>query len=277
MPRNPRFPIFVPSKGRFNSGLTMKALDRIGVNYQLVIQPREREQYAARFDPSKFLLLPDSLDGLVPTRNWIWDYAKERGFPYYWTIDDNIRGFYRLNRNLKVPVADGAIFCAAEDFTERYENLAISGFHYFMFASRKEKNPPLEFNTRVYSNMLIRTDIPFRNRGVYNDDTDLCLRVLKAGWCTVLFMAFLIEKSVTMTVKGGMTPQYQGDGRLKMAQELENYHPDVVKIRRKWGRYQHHVDYRPFKKNKLIRKQGIEIPNKPNEYGMKLVRLDKSE
>ena len=43
------------------------------------------------------------------------------------------------------------------------------------------------------------------------------------------------------------------DGRLLMARSLQRQHPDVVKIVRKWGRWQHHVDYRPFKANKLLR------------------------
>ncbi len=102
--------------------------------------------------------------------------------------------------------------------------------------------------------MLIKTDAPFRNEGFYNDDTDLCLRVLKAGFCTVQFNAFLIYKAATMTVKGGMTPHYQDDGRYKMAKELADKHPDVVTITQKYGRYQHQVNYEPFKKNKLILK-----------------------
>ncbi len=70
---------------------------------------------------------------------------------------------------------------------------------------------------------------------------------------------------------GGNTDElYRGDGRLKMAKQLENRHPDVVKIRRRFGRWQHVVNYRPFKKNKLIRKSGIGVPNKTNEYGMKI-------
>ncbi len=78
-----------------------------------------------------------------------------------------------------------------------------------------------------------------------------------------------------MVCKGGNTDElYKGNGRLLMAQSLENQHPDVVKITRKWNRYQHSVDYRPFKNNRLIRKAGIEIPSMPNEYGMKLVKLN---
>jgi hypothetical protein len=50
-------------------------------------------------------------------------------------------------------------------------------------------------------------------------------------------------------------------------------HPDVSRLVWKFNRWHHHVDYRRFRKNQLIRKPGIEIPTEPNEYGMRLVRL----
>jgi hypothetical protein len=76
-----------------------------------------------------------------------------------------------------------------------------------------------------------------------------------------------------MTMKGGNTDDlYKDDGRLLMAQSLQQQHPDVVKITRKWGRWQHKVDYRPFKANRLIKKEGIVIPDGVNNYGMVLVK-----
>jgi hypothetical protein len=68
-----------------------------------------------------------------------------------------------------------------------------------------------------------------------------------------------------------MTPYYQSDGRWKMAEELRRKHPDVTKVFWKWGRWQHHVDYRPFRKNKLIRRPGLVVPAAVNNYGMRLV------
>jgi hypothetical protein len=270
---NPKYPIFIPTKARWELRHTIKVLERISVPFHAVVQPQEYDQYAAVIsDPSQIIVLPPDIQGLVPTRNWIWDYAQSLGVPYFWTFDDNIREFYRLNKNIKMPVASGTFLYIIEDFVERYINFAISGMHYAMFAPRKDKCPPLVLNSRVYSNMLIKTDIPYRNRGVYNDDTDLCLRVLKDGWCTVQFNAFLAEKLPTMKVQGGNTPIYQGDGRLKMAQSLQAQHPDVTKIAWKWGRWQHQVDYRPFKKNRPILRPGVVIPDEPNNYGMKLVK-----
>lgn len=247
----------------------------MNVPYTAFIEPQEYKQYAAIVNPDKLHVMPHRDKGLVVTRNYIWDYAqRELKTPYFWTFDDNIRCIYRMHQNKRIKMLDGTPLRIIEEFTERYENLYIAGMHYRMFAPSDQKLPPVAFNTRVYSNMLIKTDIPYRNEGFYNDDTDLCLRVLKNGYCTAIFYAFLVDKIRTQTISGGMTPYYQGDGRWQMAEELRQKHPDVVKIIRKWGRWQHQVDYRPFKKNRLILKEGVEIPEGVNNYGMVLVRKD---
>jgi hypothetical protein len=270
---NPRSPVYIISKGRADTRLTSKALEALGVPYSIVVEPQEREEYANVIDSDKILELPFSNlgQGSIPARNWVWEHALSTGAEKHWILDDNIDGFYRLNYNLKTPVGDGTIFRVAEDFVDRYENVAEAGFNYFMFASRKKKMPPFTLNTRIYSCILLRNDLEYRWRGRYNEDTDLSLRILKDGHCTVLFNAFLARKSQTMTMKGGNSDDlYKDDGRLKMAESLVEQHPDVAKVSVKWGRYQHHVDYSPFRFNKLKRKPGLEIKSGPDNYGMVL-------
>jgi hypothetical protein len=58
-----------------------------------------------------------------------------------------------------------------------------------------------------------------------------------------------------------------------MAQSLQEQHPDIVKITRKWGRWQHSVNFRMFRGNALIPKPGIIIPSAANNYGMELEHL----
>ena len=272
---NPDFPVFVPTKGRWNTPFTIKALQSIGVPFKAVIESQEYDAYAAVIGEENLIVLPHQNKGLTITRNWIWDYAQyELKTPYFWTMDDNIREFYRLHQNIKYRVDSGTFLRVMEQFAQRYTNLFICGMAYEMFVPRKQKSPPFILNTRIYSNMLIRTDIPFRNVTFYNDDTDLCLRILKAGFCTVQFCAFLASKIATMQVKGGMTDYYEKTNkRLEFAQELQRAHPDVVKIVWRYNRWHHQVDYRPFKNNKLIRKSGVEIPEGTDNYGMKLVRI----
>lgn len=270
---NPSYPVYVISKGRWESRLTIKALEKMRVPFHVVIEPQEYEQYAEVVDKSKILVLPFSNLGLgsIPARNWVWEHSVSIGAARHWILDDNIAGFARLNRNFKILVASGTIFKCAEDFVDRYENVALAGFHYWMFAKRKQKLPPFYGNHRIYSCILINNSIPHRWRGRYNEDTDLSLRILKDGWCTVLFLAFLAYKATTMTMKGGNTDElYKEDGRLKMAQSLVEQHPDITTISWKFGRWQHQVDYSGFKKNNLKLKAGVEIKQGIDNYGMVL-------
>lgn len=274
---NPQYPVYVISKGRWESRLTSKALEKISVPYRIVIEPQEHDDYAAVIDAAKILVLPFSNlgQGSIPARNWIWEHSIGEGWERHWILDDNIRYFYRLQNNQKYRMTSGISFRAIEDFVGRYENVALAGMQYELLAPKKYRSKPFILNTRIYSNILIKNDIPYRWRGRYDEDTDLSLRVLKDGWCTILFYAFLADKVATMQMKGGNTDElYQNNGRLLMAQSLQQQHPDVVKITRKWGRWQHQVDYRPFKLNKLIRKEGIEIPQGVNNYGMVLVERE---
>ena len=277
---NPRYPVYVISKGRWESRLTVKALTAMQVPHRVVIEPQEHEQYASVMPEESLLVLPFSNlgQGSIPARNWVWEHAIGEGHVRHWILDDNIREFYRLHQNIKYRVDSGITFAVCEDFADRYENVALAGMQYESFCPRKKAFPPFVLNTRIYSCILIQNDIPYRWRGRYNEDTDLSLRALRDGWCTVLFNAFLAKKTATMTMRGGNTESLyklqNEDGRLLMAQSLQQQHPDVTTITRKWGRWQHQVDYRPFKCNRLIRKPGVEIPDGVNNYGMKLVHLE---
>ena len=245
------------------------------LDYKIVIEKPEFEEYNKHVDSKKILILPFVNQGLVASRNWIWDHAQKNGFEKYWTLDDNIREVYRLNRNRRIRVGSGVVFKILEDFGARFLNMPILGMHYKMFAPRGLNKPPFITNTRVYSNMLITTDykdrygLPYRFRDFYNDDTDLCLRMLKDGNCLIQTYAFLIDKSTTMKVKGGNTGCYQDDGRYKMALSLRNQHPDVTAIVERYGRWQHFVNYDRFRNNKLMR-SSVAIANGINEYGLKL-------
>jgi len=273
---NPKYPIYIISKGRWESRLTSKALEKIKVPYRIIIEPQEYDNYADVINKKKILVLPFSNlgQGSIPARNWVWEHSIKRGTKRHWILDDNISLFARLNNNLKVPVNSGNMFKCAEDFIDRYKNIAISGFNYWMFAPRKQKVRPFTLNTRIYSCILIKNNLHIRWRGRYNEDTDLSIRVLKSGLCTLLFNAFLCYKITTMTMKGGNTDElYKDDGRLKMAKSLMYQHPDIVTVVWKWNRWQHQVDYSKFKNNTLLRNNTYKEKKCINNYGMELVRI----
>ena len=275
---NPKYPVYVISKGRWESRLTSKALERMKVPYHIVVEPQEFDNYASVIDKQKILTLPFSNlgQGSIPARNWVWEHSISVNAKKHWIMDDNIYDFYRLNRNTRNIVQTGTIFKICEDFTDRYENVPISGLNYRFFMVPTDSHPPYYLNTRVYSCILIDNTLKHRWRGRYNEDTDLCIRALKDGFCTILFNAFLQEKAGTMTVKGGNTDElYADDGRLKMAKSLQEQHPDICTITWKFNRWQHQVNYTVFEKNKLIRKKNVEIKQGIDNYGLVLNTFDK--
>lgn len=256
----------------------MKAFDEAGIPYRAVVEPQEADEYARYIPRDRLVVTPHRDEGVTVTRNFIWDLAAEEGHDRYWSFDDNIGGLFRFHYNLKTPMADGTALAVIEDFVERYNNVPIAGMNYFMFASRKVGNQPAFYlNTRVYSNMLIETDVRYPDTGkpvrfvtFFNEDTDICLRVLKAGYCTFLVNAFLIDKAHTMTMKGGNTEYYEATERRKeFVEELRREHPDLVELTEKWGRWHHHVDYSGFRQQPVLR-EGVEIPDGNNEYGLVL-------
>lgn len=295
---NPKYPVFIVSKGRYETMLTSRSLNRMCVPHRIVIEPQEEQLYKDALEKFKLkyaslIVAPFSNHGDGPgrARNYAWDVAVAEGTGRHWVLDDNIADFYRLHKNERIRVESGAIFRAAEDFVDRYENVPISGFQYRFFIAPNQKYPPYVKNTRIYSCLLIDNNCKHRWRGRYNEDTDICLRVLKDGDCTIQFNAFMIGKAATQTVKGGNTEEFyhvegetdktkwregklNSSGTINKSKMLYDLHPDVTSIVWKYGRWHHYVDYNPFKKNELKLKKQIDLSSMPhvNNYGMKLVK-----
>ncbi|MDR2139824.1 MAG: hypothetical protein LBP50_09790 [Tannerella sp.] len=263
-------PIFIPSKGRYESGCTWKALNGMGVDrYRVIVEPQEYDLYRRVLPADKLLVLDmtykeryDTCDGIPygenprvgsgAARNFGWDTAKREGAAWHWIIDDNIRRFMVYNDNRK-HVAKFDTFARVESFVNNYRNVTMAGMQYAMFVPRKEKNNPLIINTRIFSCNLIRTDSPFRWRGRYNEDVILSMDMLEAGYCTILFQTYLCEKIRTGIVKGGNTDELYRSGTEEKSRLLKSVYPGKVKLVMRYGRHHHNVDFSQYK-NCLIRK-----------------------
>ena len=304
---NPKYPVYIISKGRHESMYTSRSLARMHVPHYIAIEPQDEANYEACLDTFgireyvTLLIAPFSNHGDGPgrARNWCWDHSMAMGAKRHWVMDDNITDFYRLHQNVRIRVGSGVCFKIMEDFVDRYKNVKIAGPQYRFFCAPNQKYPPYVKNTRIYSCLLIENDCKHRWRGRYNEDTDICLNVLKDGDCTVQFNAFLQGKGATQTLKGGNTEEFyhkeigydaetgeaiQADetlevkdrynvaGTVAKSQMLVDMHPDVAKMVFRYGRWHHHVNYEPFKKLPLKYTDGIDIPKGVNNYGMRLIK-----
>lgn len=271
----PRYPIYILSKGRSETRYTAKALEEMGVPYRMVIEPAEYELYSRVIEHEKLLVLPIQYLGLnqggIPARNFIWEHSVQNGHKAHWILDDNIDGFERWNQNEKLPITTGICFKYIEDYFDGCENVAQCGMQYSSFYPVISLHRPMILtNTRIYSCILQRNDVlpeHSRWRGKYNEDTDLSLRLLKMGYSTLLFQNFLCCKKTTLSVAGGNTEIYSGDGLQKKLDSLLEQHPDVTKATYKFGKVHHQVNYKSFKSNAIVYKD-VSFPIYPD---MKLV------
>jgi len=264
------------------------------VPYWIVVEEQEAELYRAVVNPAFCTVLVldkryqrdyDTFDklgdskskGPGPARNFAWEHSIGAGASWHWVMDDNIKDFLRLHDNAKIRVEDGTIFRCMEDFCKRFRNVGMAGPNYRGFIAERWLYPPYVKNTRIYSCNLIRNDLPYRWRGRYNEDTDLSLRMLKDRWCTVRFNAFLQDKLVTQSVKGGNTDEfYRREGTLFKSKMQVAMHPDVSRLTWRYGRCHHYVDYSRFKANRLVLRSDVKVDESVNDYGMKL-RITRSD
>lgn len=271
--RLPRYPVYVPSKGRAGACLTARFLTRDRCPFYLVVVPSEEEAYRREFPDAEILVLPGEDLRLLGTRLWIREHSEAAGHERHWQLDDNAQDIRRLYRGRRIRAAAGLALRTVEDFVDRYENVGVAGLNYQMFVTPQTRDPYF-LNVHVYSCSLIWNRMPHTWRLLYNDDTDLCLQVLSGGLCTVLFNVFMFDKVPTMTVRGGNTDDlYQGDGRLRMARALEREWPGVVTTKRRFRRPQHVVkgSWKHFD-TPLIRRPDVDFSALPpvDEYGAEL-------
>lgn len=292
-----KYPLYIVSKGRWESRLSIKALELIKIPYKIIIEKQEYPQYSKVISPKNILILPkkykeeyDTFDDLGlskstgpgPARNFAWDHSISGGHAKHWVLDDNILEFYRMINRIRIRVSDGTLFRALEDYCDRYENIALAGPNYTMFggggAVDAIGHPVFIFNTRIYSILFVNNAIPYRWRGRYNEDTDISLRALKDGWCTISSNVLLANKVRTQTLKGGNTEEfYKYEGTYNKSKMQVDMHPDCSSLNWRFGRWHHFVDYSRFKKTKLILKKWIKIKKGINEYGLELINQKTGE
>jgi len=278
----PKYPIYVISLGRWEKRRTIRYLEKANIDYKVVVEPSEYDEYCKVINPANIIKCPEDFSkkmcGGIPVRNFVWEHSISNGHQKHWILDDNIECYYRNNKCQNSEIFSGAVFKTIEDYTDRYTNVKMSGHQYLSYAPEGKIRCPITLNTRIFSSILLSNDIypEFKWRGVYNEDVDLSIRLQKAGYVNVLSNFLLCHKKTTMADKGGNTSTIYSneDAHLKKAQALKEFHPDCVEVvphkTRKWH---HTVDFSDLK-NELIMIDGLVLEDKVNDYGLKYVKQE---
>lgn len=291
----PKYPVYVISKGRTTRELwhTSFSLSQCGVKHYLVVEPQEKELYEKNFGWDKNveileldMTFKDNYDyitnyglkcGVGPgaARNFCMSHSKNNGFKKCWVLDDNLDCWDYRWRGRRLLTRSGIALTTLERMTDRYDNIAISSLNYTGFVVGEGYYPAFTTNTRMYSILLIDNELCPPWRGNWNEDTIISLDILSKGLCTLQMNAFNAEKLTTQKKKGGNTDEfYLEQGTTPKSQILVDTYPQYAKIKYKFHRVHHEVDYSSFTQP-LHFKDGYDPKNEPtiDDMGIRIIRI----
>ena len=286
-----KYPLYIPSKWRSQYMITSKALTKMWLKHYIIVEPQEEELYKKSIEKmslsAEVIILDlkykekyETCDNLWltkstwpwPARNFAWDESIKKWYKYHWVMDDNISDFKVYHNNQRITTHNEDFFAYMEDFIQRYKNIYMWWPNYNMFAFWAKKLPAFVSNTRIYSCNFIKNDIPFRWRGRYNEDTILSLDILHAGYCTIQFNMFLQNKLWTQIIKWWNSDEfyfkewkreewerYTDKWTKEKSEMLAKVYPQYAKVKYKFNRIHHQVNYNHFKRQKFIKDKNWDI------------------
>ena len=226
-----KYPIYIPSKGRWDKTLTANMFDKENVFYFVVIVEDEKEKYQERFESKNLLILPPENTGwLSGSRNWIKNHATESGFKFHWQFDDDIRKIKKIDKKKTVKCSTLEALQEIENLVDQYQNIGISGIRNACFPDFKKS---LKINQMAYCCVLVNNKNQFEWRGGkgiedwQHEDTDYSIQVLSMGLCTVLINYYVFESANIGTNAGGCFEKYTFDKRINGIRKLQKKWPNL--------------------------------------------------
>lgn len=227
-----KYPIYIPTKGRFENNLTAELLLKSNIDFRLFVEDTEYQQYEKRFGSDKLVALDGhDFGGVGYARNFIKDYSISRNEKRHWQLDDDIKLFYRLNKGINTECSADEALSAVEDFTDQFQNIGITGLSANTFV--KFSNKPYEVNRFAYTCFLMNNSISCRFRKELEEDLDMNLQILTSGLCTVKINLYNFAWASTGARKGGWTELNANNRRKIRMLKTINEWPFIPGIARK--------------------------------------------
>jgi hypothetical protein len=218
---NPKYSIYIPSKGRAFLNDTSILLEGENITFKIEVEPQDYEAYLSHYTPEQLLVLDDNNQGVAYVRNWIKKYSTSIGELKHWQLDDDIIKFLTRPKGTSKNIKDSAKKCLSivEHISDMYSNVAISGLTSDAYAFSKKY--PVKHNRLAYICMLIDNKFGLQWDISGAEDWDFTFQVLENGYCTLTFYHIMFDTAQTMSKKGGCFDIYAtGGGRRQIYETL---------------------------------------------------------
>ncbi len=230
------WPVYVCTRGRAGR-ITREVLSLCPT---LIVEPGEEQRaYAAAYPLLRIRTLTDVNRGVAFARNGAKQHAQADRCAWWWLLDDDLYEF----RAESGPVTPAVALSGAEAMIAGARKVALAGLQ-----SGGTPTGQFVYNRGVYCGIAVNSgaipELWWREDLLLKEDTELCLRVLTAGWNTLLVTAYSFRMPACGTEPGGLFETYARRGM-----ELRS----ATKVAARWRRYakvvgdEVHVDWGQFR------------------------------
>lgn len=258
--------IYIISKGRphCKTAQMLQKLDYTGdwfivcgTNDETLSQYQEKwgKDKILIFDWKKELETTDVLDnfgfedmssGAVPVRNATRKISENRRELRHWQLDDDYDNSYQYD-----PINKKYIHITGKELEDKMYKIALFGYKTNLpnvgISLSVETFPDQAYTIarRVFNlhNMPSTEDLFIKWRGRMNDDLINALEVYHKGKPEMSFKFVSVHPEPTQSSEGGLTDIYKQTGTVRKTAYAVLIEPNNVKLRIKFGRYHHHVNW----------------------------------
>lgn len=224
------YTIYIPSKGRPNTGLTYKHCIENGLKFKVVVEPQDYEEYSKYISKDNLLQLDKNNQGIQYARTFIKKYSQSCNESHHWQMDDDMRKFtIRKNsngvkKNTKTDLKN--VICIVEYLNNLFKNIAITGITSNIFAFSKPLS--CQINRLAYGVVLVNNSVDLYWRKDTVEDWDYTLNCLEAGYCTLVLNHINFDTPSSGSNSGGnqMTDWETIDKRREFYEKFCNLWPD---------------------------------------------------
>lgn len=222
------FNIYIPSKSRSDC-ITGKKLKEHKINFKIVIEPQDYDEYVKKWD--NLLILDKNDKGISYVRQSIINYAKSLNQKYIWMIDDDITEFWFRNNNNECIKANISFLKEIEElfFNHPEKNLIGQiGLYHSVWACKKNCNIPFNSENvgivQIVGYNLSKINIEYDALLDGMEDQDFTLRLLKSGIKTLRYNHFSFKTFNKGSNKGGLYDFYKNYPISNTVQRFYNKH-----------------------------------------------------
>ncbi len=237
------YPVYIPSKGRAETATTPKLLEQVNIPYTLVVEQQEARDYIKHFPNARVTVLNESHRGIAYARNAILEYARSDHPGWYWMIDDDIKQFYRLQDTIFLNDT-ARVLEDVEKLVNQHQRLAQATIGR---KNRTKQKLPLCWNVSCCGCVCNHADRVGTYREHVQEDTDMSLQVVSAGYMTVQFNHIVLSTPLRGQNTGGLQEAYARKDPLEWSQNLVNiWGSAICRIKKTKSAVKVHVNWDYF-------------------------------